>query len=275
MSVYKNDIPCNVVTAVESIIKQTLPPKQIIMVVDGPVGKDLKQTLTMLEKQYPVYQNIWSEKNLGLGGALALGEQYCTGEYIARMDSDDIAIADRFAKQMAVFDANPELELVGAYTQEFFDEIENLAKIKSVPEKHDDIVKFMTRRTPFCHQTIIFKRAMLLEAGGYKSWYYAEDWYLYIRMYLAGAKFYNLPEVLVYARINQATFARRGGLKYYRSIKGLLKLMRKHKLMSFGAYTKAKVVRFIGHVLVPRKLRGKLYLKYLRKDKWVKATVLL
>ena len=95
MSVYKNDIPKNVVIAVESVINQTLKPKQIVMIVDGPVSDELKQTLLDLEKKYSIYENIWLENNLGTGGALEAGWEKCKYEYIAKMDSDAISVPER------------------------------------------------------------------------------------------------------------------------------------------------------------------------------------
>ena len=74
------------------------------------------------------------------------------------------------------------------------------------------------------------EKDILEKAGGYLDWYYAEDYYLWIRMYLAGAKFYNIQENLMYVRINYDTFARRGGMKYYKSIKDLLKYMKQNKI---------------------------------------------
>lgn len=266
MSVYKNDIPKNVVTAVESVVNQTLKPKQIVMIVDGPVPEELKQTLLDFEKKYKIYENIWLEKNLGTGGALEAGWERCKYNFIAKMDSDDISVPDRFEKEMACFEKDPELDMVGSNAQEFFVEPENLGGIKAVPETHEEIVEFLKSRSPFCHYTVMMKREALEKAGGYKPWFYAEDYYLWIRMYLAGAKFYNIQENLVYARMNYDSFARRGGLKYYKSIKGLLKIMHENKMMGFIPYTKSKMVRFVGHVLVPKKMKKSLYMKYLRKE---------
>ena len=61
MSVYKNDVPENVKTAVESVINQTLKPKQIVMAVDGPVGDELKKTLLELEEKYPITKEYFYE----------------------------------------------------------------------------------------------------------------------------------------------------------------------------------------------------------------------
>lgn len=264
-SVYKNDIPKNVEIAVDSIANQTLPAKQIVMIVDGPVSDEMIAMLEKLQKKYKILEVYPLEQNVGLGNALRIGTDYCKYDYIARMDSDDIAVPERFEKQMACFEKDPELSLVGSNGQEFFNEPENLAGVKAVPETHEEIVEFMKTRCPFCHMSVIMKKDMLEKAGGYQDWYYAEDYYLWIRMYLAGAKFYNIQENLMQIRINYDTFERRGGMKYYKSIRGLLRLMKDNGVISGFGYTKAKTQRFVGHVLVPKKLKSKLYMKYLRE----------
>lgn len=266
MSVYKNDIPKNVRIAVESIVNQTLKPKQIVMVVDGPVSLDLRQELIQLEKDYDIYENVWLEKNHGLGFSMREGTKYCKHDIIARMDSDDISLPTRFEKQYAYLEEHQEIDLVGSFGQEFYNDVENFSSVKVVPEKHEEIVKFMKSRCPFCHMAVMMRKSTLIKAGGYESWVGAEDWFLWIRMYFAGANFYNIQEVLVNIRINQDTFARRHGVKYYKSIKGILKYMYKNKMINFFKYTKEKIIRFIGHVIIPRWLKNNLYKKYLRSQ---------
>lgn len=264
MSVYRNDIAENVRTAVESVYNQTLKPKQIVMVVDGPVPEDVTKVLEELKKEIDVFEVYAYEKNSGLGTALKRGTEFCKYEYIARMDSDDISLPDRFEKQMKKFEEDPELSLVGSNSQEFIDTLDNLANVKALPEKHEDIVEFMKGRCPFVHPTVIMKKDMLLKAGGYEYWHYAEDYYMWVRMYLAGAKFYNIQENLINFRININTYKRRGGLKYYKSIRGLLKFIYKNKMIGFMKYTKEKIKRFVGHVLVPSWMKNALYMKFMR-----------
>ena len=265
MSVYKNDKPLSIVEAVDSVINQTLKPKQVVLVVDGPVSDDITNILKELQEKYSILEVYPLEQNVGLGKAMNYGSEKCKYEFIARMDSDDIACADRFEKQMKCFEEDESLSVVGSNSQEFFETMDNLANVKAVPEKHDDIVQFMKGRCPFCHMSVIMKKQALIDAGGYQDWYYAEDWYLWIRMYLAGAKFYNIQENLMLVRINYDTFVRRGGMKMYKSIKNLLKFMKKNKMIGFARYIKECVKRFVGHVLVPKKLKRKLYMKFLRK----------
>lgn len=266
MSVYKNDVAKDVETAVKSVYNQTLKPKEIIMVVDGPVSQEILDTLENLKKEIDIFKVFPLEQNVGLGRAMNFGMTKCQYPFIARMDSDDIALPERFEKEMACFESNPDLDFVGSNCQEFIDDVDNLAGMKVMPETHEEFVKFMTHRCPFCHPTIIVKKEAVEKAGGYQDWYYAEDWYLSIRMYLNGAKFHNVQENLMLIRTNQNTYNRRGGMKYYKSIKNLLKFMYKNKMMNWFKYTKEKCIRFIGHVLVPRKLKGKMYRKYMRKN---------
>jgi len=265
MSVYKNDIAENVKVAVESVINQTLRPKQIVMVVDGYIGDELRQVIVDLKNAYEIFEVVEIENNVGLGKALNEGSKFCKYDFIARMDSDDISKPDRFEKEMKCFENDEELSVVGSCGQEFFVEEKNLAGIKFVPQTHEEIVKFMRSRCPFCHMSVMIKKSILEAAGGYKHWHYAEDYYLWIRMFLVGAKFHNIQENLVNIRINYDTFERRSGLKYYKSIKKLLHFMKKNKIINSFEYFKECIVRFIGHVLISKKIRKILYLKYMRK----------
>ena len=165
---------------------------------------------------------------------------------------------------MKKFEEDPELSLVASNSHEFIDTLDNLANVKALPEKHEDIVEFMKGRCPFVHPTVVMKKDMLLKAGGYEHWHYAEDYYMWVRMYLAGAKFYNIQENLINFRININTYKRRGGLKYYKSIRGLLKFVKQIKMIGWGRYTKEKIKRFIGHVLVPSWMKNALYMKFMR-----------
>lgn len=263
-SVYKNDVAENVKTAFESILKQTYKPSQIVIVRDGKVSDELQSLLDEYKKN-EIFTIVERDNNLGLGKTLNEGLGYCKYDYIARMDSDDIAEPTRFEKQVKCFENDENLSIVGTNGIEFVDSLENIAGEKVVPETDSEIKKYMTKRCPMCHMSVMMKKQAILDAGSYRDWYYAEDWYMWIRMCLSGAKFYNIQEPLMKIRINKDTYARRHGMKYYKSIKGLLKYMRKQKMCSWFTYVKNCFVRFVGHVLVPRKMKFRLYKKFMRK----------
>ncbi len=114
------------------------------------------------------------------------------------MDSDDICIPERFQLQIEKFKLENDLSVVGGGIVEFVNDINNVVGMRTVPTKHADIIKFMKRRCPFNHVTVMFKKSAVLNAGNYKHLLYNEDYYLWIRLFQEGAKFANLAGNLVY-----------------------------------------------------------------------------
>ena len=266
MSVYKNDIAENVVTAVRSIINQTAPPAQVVIVIDGEIPQECDDALSALKDEYPIIELYPLEQNVGLGNALKEGMLHCRYELVARMDSDDIAVEDRFAKQLAMFEDDDQLSIVGSDIAEFIGDKDNVVSIRDVPAGHEEICQYLKKRCPFNHMTVMFRKSEVEKAGGYLHWFYNEDSYLWARMYLAGCKFANIKENLVFARINEATFYRRGGKKYYISERDLFKFMLNKNIISKGEYRKSCFLRYIIQVLMPNWLRKFVFIKMMRKN---------
>ncbi len=263
-SVYKNSKTSEMRLCVEGMINQSVKPDQIVVVVDGPVEGELKEYLKSLAQE-PLFTIVPIEKNVGLGNALKEGMTHCKNEMIARMDTDDIMELDRIEKQLSVFEKDPSLSIVGSNIDEFIGTIDNVQGVRDVPETHEEICKYLKKRCPFNHMTVLFKKSEVEKAGGYLHWHYDEDSYLWVRMYLAGCKFYNIQENLVHARIDDTTFARRGGWKYYKSERDLFKYMYKHKIIGWFAYQKAKWIRFILQVLMPNFMRKWIFKNFARR----------
>ncbi len=265
MSVYKNEKVEYFKEAIESLLNQTVPPDEIVLVRDGAVYDELQSAIDEYVSAHPeLFTYLPLEENGGLGKALGYGLPYCRNELVGRMDTDDICAPDRFEKQLEYMKSNPEVDLVSGNIAEFLDSIEIIQDYRVVPTTHEEIVEMLKSRSPFNHQTVFFKKEAVLKAGNYESFYLFEDWYLWVRMYLAGCKFANLDMVLCYARTEEM-HARRGGMKYYKSCKNLLKFMKQNKVIGTFKYLKISAVRFIGYVLLPNKLRAWAYKKMLRK----------
>ena len=99
------------------------------------------------------------------------------------------------------------------------------------------------------------------------DWLYNEDSYLWARMYLAGAKFANIAENLVFARIDASTFRRRGGYRYYKSERDLFRFMYNNGIIGYAEYIKAKIVRFVVQVLMPNGVRQWFFKTFARSGK--------
>lgn len=265
MSIYKNEKVDFFKQAMDSVLAQTLPPEEIVLIRDGVVYEELQEAIDKYIENYPeLFTYVPLEENQGLGNALRIGVEKARNELIARMDTDDICVSDRFEKQIQFMEENPQVDIVGANIAEFTENPEKTIDYRIVPSTHDEIFKFIKKRSPFNHMTVIFRKQSVLDVGNYQSFYLFEDWYLWLRMYLQNCKFANVEDVLVYARVTNMA-RRRGGLKYYKSCKKLLKFMGKNKIIGWLGYLKACAIRFCGYVLIPNKLRAWCYKKFLRK----------
>ena len=112
MSVYRNDKPDDVRTAVESItIKQSVKPDEVVLMIDGPVPTDLKETVMELAAEIPSLIPHFLKENGGLGNALNIGMTKTSYDLVARMDADDISLPDRFEKQIAYMEEHPDCDI--------------------------------------------------------------------------------------------------------------------------------------------------------------------
>lgn len=218
-SVYKNDKPEFVRVALDSmLVHQSVKPDEIVLVQDGPVPEDLSLLLSKYEDKYSdVMHIIRLEKNGGLGNALRLGVDNARYDIIARMDSDDICLPDRFEKQLAYLEEHPDCDIVGGQITEFINTPENVVGKRDVPCSNKEIYNYMKVRCALNHPTVMFKKEAVLKAGNYIDWFWNEDYYMWIRMMENGCVFANLPVVLVNMRSGLDQYERRGGLKYFKS----------------------------------------------------------
>ena len=263
-SAYVNTDREQMAETVASMKNQTLPPDQIVLVCDGPLSSDVDDYVKELETD-PLFTVVRLPENVGLGNALREGTAYCKNELIARIDTDDVNVLDRCEKQVAFFSEHPETDVVGSNMPEFIGAIDNVVAIRDVPETHEEICAYLKKRCPFNHSTVMMKKSALEKAGGYLDWHFNEDSYLWVRMYLSGAKFYNIQENLVYFRTGEDMYRRRGGYKYFKSERDLFRFMRKNKVIGVGSYAFAVAIRFVIQVLIPNWLRQFLFIHFMRK----------
>lgn len=260
MSVYKNDKPEWFELSLLSIINQTIRPTEIVLIVDGPIPIELHNVIDNYKANNPgLFNVIEFSENKGLGVALKTAVENCRYELIARMDSDDIAVSNRFEKQLAYFSEHSNVDIVGGNIAEFIDDVKNVIGKRVVPSADSDIREYIKQRCPFNHMTVMFKKSAVLKSGNYKHWFWNEDYYLWIRMLLADCSFGNLEEILVNVRVGKDMYARRGGLKYYRSEAKLQRFMYQKGIITFPRAFLNIAQRFILQVLMPNFLRAIIF----------------
>ena len=264
MCVYGKDNPDWFRTAVDSVIEQTKKPDEIVLVVDGPVPDELGAVIAEYEK-LEFFKVIRFEKNQGHGNARRAGLENCTNELIAIMDADDISVHDRFEKQLAAFDNDHEIAIVGGNITEFVGNPENIIGQRTVFAADREIKDDMKNRCPMNLVTVMFKRSKVQDVGGFIDWFCEEDYYLWLRMLLAEMKFANVSDNLVNVRVGKEMYQRRGGIKYFKSEAKLQGFMLKNKVISFPRYMINVNKRLIVQVLLPNRLRGWVFKKFARK----------
>lgn len=264
MSVYYKENSEYLDAALNSIFKQTVVPSEIVIVKDGKLTNELDTIIDLYQKKYSEQVKILSlPQNVGLGQALNRGLEVCTNELVARMDSDDISLSDRFEKQLTIFDQNPEIDVVGGWINEFIDDPKELVSIRKLPEHQKDILKYSKKRSPLNHVTVMFRKTAVLKVGSYQHFPLMEDYYLWVRMLKNGAIFYNIQEALVLVRSSNGMYNRRGGISYTRVESRFFKYLYEIHYINFFLLIENICIRFVVRI-IPNQIRKQIYLKVLR-----------
>lgn len=250
--------------AIASIQAQTLPTDDFVLVCDGPLNAVLDTVIAKKQQEMGETLNVVRlAKNGGLGNALNEGIKHCKNELVARMDSDDIAYQDRCEKQIAVFYAHPEVSVCSGIVEEFTSTPDVVDAKRVPPEAHEEIVEFAKKRNPFNHPCVMYKKSAVEAVGSYQDFYLLEDYYLWLRMLMAGYQGYNIQEPLLHMRAGSDMYLRRAGWKYAKTQTRLFKFMKSQGFIDEGQYIKSCVIRS-GSALAPNWLRKLMFEKVLR-----------
>lgn len=265
MSVYRKENPEYLRQAIESIQAQTLPANDFVLVCDRPLNEPLDSVIAKKQQEMGTTLNVIRlAKNGGLGNALNEGIKHCKNELVARMDSDDIAYPDRCEKQINVFNIHPEVSICSGVVEEFTTDPEVVDTRRVPPETNAEIVEFAKKRNPFNHPCVMYKKSAVEAVGSYQDFYLLEDYYLWVRMLMAGYQGYNIQEPLLHMRAGSEMYKRRAGWKHAKTQMKLFRFMKDEGFIGNGQYIKSCVIRS-GASLAPNWLRKFMFEKVLRK----------
>ncbi len=264
MSVYEREQAEYLKKSIASMLAQSIPANDFVIVCDGPLNEALEQVIAEVTQEHPaLFQIVRLEKNQGLGIALREGIRYCKNELVARMDSDDISVPDRCEKQLEIFEKQ-KVDIVGGNVEEFIEDILKPTAKRRVPRTDAEIRAFAKRRNPFNHPTVMFRKSSVEAAGNYEDCKYFEDYYLWARMLKLGMTGYNIPMTLVHMRSSAGMYERRGSFSY--AVLGIRARWRIHKIgfsssMDFLISGGGQLIMSV----IPVKIRTYFYGKFLRK----------
>lgn len=255
MSVYAAEKPEYLRIALESLVQQSRRAEEVVLVEDGPLPEALHQVIDAFREVLNI-RSVRLTQNGGLANALNAGLAHCTYELVARMDSDDISLPERFEKQVAFMTAHPEIAASSAALDEF-DETGQVFSSRVLPLTHEELREFARRRSPLSHAVAIFRKSAVLAVGGYPPFKRSQDVALWSLLIVKGFKLANLPDTLFQVRAG-AAFMTRNGLRSFHHEYAVIRYQRRIGFLSRSDMLRNLCVRLVLAV-VPQGVKKQLY----------------
>lgn len=225
MSVYKSERPAFFDMSLRSIwTDQILKPNEIIIIKDGPLGKDLDSIIDQWKNTIGEKLKVLENKeNIGLTKSLNKGIKEADSDYIARMDSDDISDPLRFSIQKEYLDSHQDVSVIGGSIMEFDSEHQNLG-IRKFPLDNDEVLKYIHKASPLAHPTVMIRKSIFDNGLQYNENYRtSQDIALWFDVLKSGYKIGNLNEITLKFRREGDVFKRRSKAKAINELKIYLK----------------------------------------------------
>lgn len=194
--------------ALDCIVGQTYDNWEVIMCDDGSKDDTIDVAKVFVKKYPEKFILLRNKENLGLNKTLNKCLKYATGDYIARMDGDDLCSKDRFEKEVEVLEQHPEIAIVST-DMKFFDGkgVWGKTHVLKYPQKKDFL-----KATPFCHAACMVRKEAYQAVEGYsidKNLLRVEDYHLWVKMYAKGYRGMNIQESLYSMRDDRKAQNRR------------------------------------------------------------------
>ena len=198
MPVFDPD-PAYLREAVDSVLCQTLRDFELVIVED-PSPRSAEGVLRQLDD--PRVRYFRNERRLSMVESLNLGLSYAKADLVARIDADDVCHPQRLEKQIEYLRAHPEISVLGTQLA-VIDRHGSRLGYRAYPTDSDAIRKAMPRFNPLAHPSVVYRKAAVIEAGGYR-YPVNEDYELWCRLAQRGVRFANLAEPLLLYRMHPA-----------------------------------------------------------------------
>lgn len=241
--------------AVDSILSQTYSDFELILINDKSTD-DSGRILKGYAQKDPRVIILENEQNIGLTKSLNKGLAIAKGEYIARMDADDIATAERFEKQAAFLDAHPDYSFVSCIGR-YIDENGNPEQLRPFPETNEEIYAMMPKVDAVMHPGVMFRREDIAKIGNYcEDFRVVQDYDLWFRGMAAGYKFYNIQEPLLLFRRNESYNTRKS--KAYRMVDFQVR-KKGYKINKVPLHKRVYLIVPLALAYIPPKVMDKLF----------------
>ena len=196
-TLYEKEKPQYLRQCLDSMLAQTIPPDEYVIVKDGELNQDLENVLSEYSEKYNIFKILSLEVNSGCGPASIVGMKACTNDLVARIDSDDISLPNRCELELELFSNEDDLVVVGTDIYEFDKDPDKIIAIKRMPYSPEEIYQFGKRRNPINHSTVMMRKSIVMQYGGYAPIRRSLDLELFTKLLLNGCKCRNIGIPLV------------------------------------------------------------------------------
>lgn len=196
--------------ALVSLLNQTYQDFEVIMCDDGSSDNTIEIARKYVNNFPSKFFLISNDINLGLGKTLNRCLRLANGEYIARMDGDDISVENRFFIELSFLENHRDYDIVSC-SMILFDETGDWAQTRK-PIESPNIIDFVKHTPVHCHAPCMIRKNALINVGGYtedKRLLRYEDCNLWYKLYAAGYRGYNLSKPLYKMRDDNNAYRRR------------------------------------------------------------------
>ncbi len=252
--------------AIDSIRVQSFDDWELIAIDDASADNSaaILDGYATADSRIRVFRN---ETNLGVGGTLDRAILRSRGQFIARMDADDVCTTDRLAVQLTYLRQNPDVIAVGGQIREMQENGETI-RIKSFPTDPDEVYAMMFLCVPIQHPALMVNRAALPDGfNWYEGWSVGEDTNLFFKLTQFG-ELSNVPELILSYRVcDNGNFLRNIRATFRNTYRARCRALREY---GYRASVKARLINHVQYLLihlVPERLAWRLY-SFARKFMW-------
>ena len=246
--------------AIDSVLTQTMREFEFLIYDDGSRAEEVAYLQNLVEKDSRI-KLIKGEKNLGLAHGLNQCLNVAKGEFIARMDADDVSVPERFQIQRSFLEKHPEIAYAGCAAF-LFDEKGTWGRreMPNKPKKQDFL-----RFSPYIHPSVMFRSSVLKNVGGYletKDTRRCEDYELFMRLHSMGYMGYNMEQALLCYRESRDWYDKRTIAQRIAEMKIRYRGFKTMGILSIKNWI--YVVKPVVMIVLPKKMRRELRRKNIK-----------
>lgn len=231
--------------ATESILNQTYQNIELIIVVDNPSNNNALVYLKKCAKDDTRVRIHVNEKNIGLPNSLNIGLDMAKGSIVARMDADDVALPSRLEEEYLYLIEHPDVTVVSTNKIIVDSDGKVIGSGGRLPQTSRDINRALKYVNIVLHPGVMFYKRRIMELGGYRNIYAAEDYDLWLRVISDGKSIGLLDKKLMKYRMSGNNITSKNAYKMWCTHKYVLKLFYERKAKGHDSYDKKSLNDFL------------------------------